>query len=68
MCLTCGCMRPNDDMGDEHNIIMDDIKASVQTSAGAGLTPEEAVKNLIETWAKKVSTEDKSAKLEQKYN
>ena len=59
MCLTCGCMRPEDTHGDNRNLVYDDIKASTQTPQGEGLTPDQAIKNLVETWNKKVTDEQK---------
>jgi hypothetical protein len=58
MCLTCGCGMPYDDMGDPKNITVKDIKAAVETEAGSGTSEEQAVQNLMSTWAK-VKTEDK---------
>lgn len=62
MCLQCGCKMPNDKMGDENNLIVDDIKKAVQTSAASGMTADEAVQELLATWNSKVSDEDKQFK------
>ncbi len=62
MCLQCGCKLPNDKMGDENNLTVDDVKKSVQTSAGEGKTADEAVQELLSTWNEKVSEEDKQFK------
>lgn len=61
MCLTCGCGMPYDDMGDDKNVTYDDIQKAVETDDGKGKTTNEAVKTLIETWAK-VKPEDKQYK------
>ena len=59
MCLQCGCDMPNDKMGDENNLVVDDIKKSVQTGAAKGMTADEAVQQMLKTWNEKVSDEDK---------
>lgn len=59
MCLTCGCGRPYDDMGETGNITYEDIKRAVNTESAEGITADEAVKNLVETWDK-VKPEDKA--------
>ena len=61
MCLTCGCGEAYDDMGDADNVTYDDIKQAVETKDGKGLTTDQAVKNLTDTWAK-VKVEDKNYK------
>ncbi len=68
MCLTCGCGRPNDDMGDPHNITLNHIKQATQTSAAKGLTPDDAIKNLQKTWDDAVKDEDKTVHLDQEFN
>ncbi len=65
MCLTCGCDQPYDDMGHTDNVTYDDIKKAVETPDGKGLTTEEAIKNLNETW-RKVKDEDKNYKASNK--
>ncbi|EDK72762.1 hypothetical protein TM7_0086 [candidate division TM7 genomosp. GTL1] len=61
MCLQCGCGKPYDKMGDEDNLVVDDIKKSVETDNGQGLTTEEAIKNIVKTW-EKVEEKDKAYK------
>jgi hypothetical protein len=63
MCLTCGCGMPYNDMGDPKNITVKDIKEAVETEAAGGITEEQAVENLVQTW-KKVKPEDKDFKSE----
>lgn len=53
MCLTCGCHRPTATHNDQRNITIDDLEAA---AAAAGITPPEAVENVIETLALHVST------------
>ena len=65
MCLTCGCGVPDDDMGDPRNITTKDIKEAVGTKDAEGLTADEAIKNLNETWGK-VKDEDKHYKADNK--
>ncbi|HSW79292.1 MAG TPA: hypothetical protein VLG47_00780 [Candidatus Saccharimonadales bacterium] len=60
MCLQCGCGRPYDDMGEpEKNLIVDNIKKSVTSDAAKGITTEQAIKNIVDTWNSKVKEEDK---------
>lgn len=63
MCLTCGCGMPYDKMGDDNNIVVDDIKKAVSTDDAKGQTTDQAVQNLVKTWAK-VKDEDKQHKSE----
>ncbi len=63
MCLQCGCGLPYDKMGDEDNLVVDDIKKSVETSNAQGLTTDEAIKNIVQTWDK-VDNGDKEYKAE----
>lgn len=63
MCLQCGCGLPYDKMGDEDNLVVDDIKKSVETSNAQGLTTDEAIKNIVQTWGK-VDEDDKGYKAE----
>lgn len=63
MCLQCGCGLPYDKMGDEDNLVVDDIKKSVETSNAQGLTTDEAIKNIVQTWDK-VDDGDKEYKAE----
>ncbi len=61
MCLTCGCGMPYDNMGDAKNLTVKDLKESVETADGKGLSEQQAVDNLVETW-KKVKSDDKNYK------
>lgn len=67
MCLQCGCGLPYDKMGDEDNLVVDDIKKSVETSNAQGLTTDEAIKNIVQTWDK-VDNGDKEYKAESAKN
>lgn len=58
MCLQCGCGRPYDKMGDDDNLVVDDVKKSVETSNAKGLTTDKAIENIVQTW-KKVADKDK---------
>jgi len=49
MCLSCGCGRPNDDMGDEANITLEDLKKAADA---AGITPRQAAENIKATLEK----------------
>ncbi len=46
MCLTCGCMRPHDDMGNPEHLIIEDLERS---SALDDLSLDVALQNLIKT-------------------
>lgn len=61
MCLQCGCGMPYDKMSSDDNITVDDIKKSVTTDDAKGLTTNQAIENIIKTWAK-VKEEDKNYK------
>jgi hypothetical protein len=62
MCLQCGCGLPYDDMGEpDKNLVVADIIKSVESEAAKGITTDEAIQNILETW-KKVKEEDKSYK------
>jgi hypothetical protein len=50
MCMTCGCGKPNDDMGDKANITYDQLQAAAQA---ANIDPEQAADNLHDL-AKKI--------------
>lgn len=64
MCLQCGCGLPYDDMGEpDKNLVVNDIKKSVESEAAKGISTDEAIKNIVETW-KKVKDEDKAYKAE----
>lgn len=62
MCLQCGCGKPYDKMGDKDNLVVDDIKKAVETESAKGLTTNEAIKNIMNTWPK-ANDEDKKYKL-----
>lgn len=62
MCLQCGCKMPYDDMGEpDKNLVVDDIKKSVESDAAKGVTTDQAIKNIVETW-NLVKDEDKQYK------
>lgn len=62
MCLQCGCGLPYDDMGEpDKNLVVDNIKKSVASDAAKGISTDEAIRNIVETW-KKVKPEDKQFK------
>jgi hypothetical protein len=46
MCLTCGCMRPHDDMGTPDNRIIEDLEKS---AAASNVTLDQSVQNRIKT-------------------
>ncbi|MDN3512596.1 MAG: hypothetical protein NG784_15005 [Candidatus Jettenia sp.] len=46
MCMSCGCGKANDDMGNKDNITMEDIEKAAKT---AGTTPEGVVQNIQHT-------------------
>jgi hypothetical protein len=48
--MTCGCGKPNDDMGDKANITYDQLQAAAQA---ANIDPEQAADNLHDL-AKKI--------------
>lgn len=43
MCMSCGCGQVDDDHGDQANITRDRLK---QAADAAGISPEEAAKNI----------------------
>lgn len=43
MCMSCGCMQPNNDHGDQRNITMNDLEQSAQA---ANITPQQAANNI----------------------
>ncbi|HEV2412654.1 MAG TPA: hypothetical protein VGS28_02495 [Candidatus Saccharimonadales bacterium] len=49
-------------MGDNNNIVVEDIKKAVRTATAKGKTTDEAVKELVSTWNEKVKDEDKAYK------
>ena len=46
MCASCGCGRPNDSMGDDRNLTMDDLR---DAAAAAGISVRQVAKNIEET-------------------
>ena len=46
MCLTCGCMRPHDNMGNPDNLVIEDLEKS---AAAIGVSLDQAVANLVKT-------------------
>ncbi|GHO55634.1 hypothetical protein [Ktedonobacter robiniae] len=46
MCVSCGCGKVNDNHGDSRNITQSDIVTAAQA---AGITPEQAAQNLMDT-------------------
>jgi hypothetical protein len=46
MCLTCGCMRPHDDMGNPDNLVIEDLEKS---AAASGVSLDKSVANLVKT-------------------
>ena len=53
MCMSCGCGRPDDQMGDERHITQDRLQAAADA---AGISLEEAAKNIVETTQKLAAT------------
>jgi len=46
MCVSCGCGKLNDNHGDSRNITQTDINNAAQA---AGITPQEAIQNLMDS-------------------
>jgi hypothetical protein len=46
MCLTCGCMRPHDDMRNPDNLVIEDLEKS---AAASGVSLDKAAANLVKT-------------------
>jgi hypothetical protein len=46
MCLTCGCTRPHDDVGNPDNLVIEALEKSTATS---GVSLDKAVANLVKT-------------------
>ncbi len=46
MCLSCGCMMPDDDHGDERYIVMQDLVDAAQADSA---TVEQIWRNIVET-------------------
>lgn len=49
MCMSCGCGKPDDQMGDERNITRDDLQAAAEA---AGISMQDVVNNIATTAAK----------------
>ncbi len=45
MCASCGCGKPEDQMGDERNIVWRDVE---QAAEAAGITPQEVAENILQ--------------------
>ena len=61
--MQCGCGRSYDDMGDpDKNLIVQNTKKSVTSDSAKGITTDQAIKNIVETW-KKVKDDDKQFKI-----
>lgn len=45
----------------DKNLVVDNIKKSVESDAAKGISTDEAIRNIVETW-KKVKEEDKQFK------
>ncbi|HVC35963.1 MAG TPA: hypothetical protein VNE40_00750 [Candidatus Dormibacteraeota bacterium] len=62
MCLQCGCGLPYDDMGEpDKNLVVDNIKKSVESEAAKGISMDKAIENIVKTW-ERVKEEDKQYK------
>ena len=46
MCMSCGCMQPNDDHGDQRNITYDQIQRAGQA---ANISSQQAAQNIQNT-------------------
>ena len=44
MCMSCGCMQPNNDHGDQRNITQRDLDQAAQA---ANISPEQAAQNIM---------------------
>ena len=45
MCMSCGCMQPNDHHGDERNITQDQLDRAAQA---ASISREQAAQNIMD--------------------
>ncbi len=52
MCWNCGCMKPDDDMGNPDNITTDRIRKAAR--AGGTKTVKDTFENMKKTYEKKV--------------
>lgn len=48
-------------MGDDDNLVVDDIKKAVETDSAKGITTDQAIQNIMSTW-QSVKEEDKQYK------
>ncbi len=44
MCMSCGCMQPDDNHGDERNLTRDDLDRAAQV---AGISRDQAAQNIM---------------------
>jgi hypothetical protein len=58
MCYNCGCGKLNDNMGDERNITDETI---AEAAEAAGISQEEALKNILQSVNKKLGKSAKKA-------
>ena len=54
MCASCGCGRPNDSMGDDRNLTMDDLR---DAAAAAGISVRQVAKNIGQTVSEDTAAE-----------
>ncbi len=52
MCWNCGCMQPDDDMGNPNNITTEDIRKAAE--AGGKHSVQDAMETMIRTYNSKV--------------
>lgn len=55
MCASCGCGEPNETHDDSRHITLDQVNAAAKA---AGLTPEEAAQNLMDSVRKSSGSAD----------
>jgi len=58
MCLDCGCMKPNDEHGDNRHLTMKQVEDAAKAS---DISVDEAVKNIIKTMKEATSGTSKKA-------
>lgn len=56
MCYNCGCGQVNNEMGDSRNITNKTIE---QAAKAAGISPKEAMKNMVDTLNKELRKQEK---------
>lgn len=59
MCLNCGCMMPDDTMGDDRNLVLNDLADGAIASGQDGKTTLENIKKTLEM----VTTEELDKKI-----